>query len=284
MIYISKPKRKYCYKMVQYVQLRPCIMVKICRLHYILTPTNVFDTDRKSDRLDVDSDFCVNKPETNLAECASHALPMSEFEEKTVAIDKEKTAPSSSAANLQTRGLSAPETIKRNNKDMSFSDRTRVEMMANTQNTVRRKTMAEVLREPGNFLSSKRDGQWEEVQRRRLRNHFVGQHGKANTEATSKFKAADLKVPLFISNVHKDTQENDITDYIFAKTREKVNLFKIRTKYDRGYNSFKLLVSNSKLELFLDDKLWPDGITFRRFVNFGKSETDQTIPHGRQTK
>lgn len=97
---------------------------------------------------------------------------------------------------------------------------------------------------------------------------LIGQKGCAVTEPDGKFKAADIKVPLLISNVSKDTSEDDIVSYIRDKTSEIVSLKMINMKKVKKYNAYKLYVSRSKLNLFLDDNFWPNGITFRRFVRF----------------
>lgn len=84
----------------------------------------------------------------------------------------------------------------------------------------------------------------------------------------SNFKSADLKVPIFLSNVHKDTEPEAISDYVFKQTNEKISLIKISQRKERGYSAFKMFVPRHKLYMFLDEKLWPKGIIFRRFVNF----------------
>lgn len=112
------------------------------------------------------------------------------------------------------------------------------------------------------------EGEWKVVQKRRFRNHLISQRGIAVAKSgENRFKAADIKVPLFISNVHKDVTEQDIISYIYEKTRETVSLVKIKMKHERDYNAYKLFVTKYKLDAFLDDKLWPAGISFRRFVN-----------------
>lgn len=108
--------------------------------------------------------------------------------------------------------------------------------------------------------------QWVEVQRRRYKNRFTGIIGKG--ESNNKFKAADTKIQLFISNVHKDTTEQDIQEYIKHKTQDIVTLEKIHMKIDKGHNAFKVLVSQRKLSMFLNDALWPEGISFRKFITF----------------
>ncbi|PZC87383.1 hypothetical protein B5X24_HaOG215639 [Helicoverpa armigera] len=99
-------------------------------------------------------------------------------------------------------------------------------------------------------------------------NRLVSQRGRASPEPDVKFRAADVKVPLLISNVSTDTQEDDIIRYIKLKTNESVSLKKINVKSFKKYNAYKLFVSKHKVDVFLNDKLWPEGITFRRFVHF----------------
>lgn len=107
----------------------------------------------------------------------------------------------------------------------------------------------------------------------------MGQKGRASTAPDVKFKAAVIKVPVFISNVCKETSEQDIMSYIKDKTKEEVSLKKIKMKSDRKYNAYKLFVSKDKLDLFLNDEFWPDGITFRRFVHFmyGTKQVGRTV-------
>lgn len=115
----------------------------------------------------------------------------------------------------------------------------------------------------------KSDDGWTTIVRKKsvLRNRFTSETGRASGDL--KFKAAPVpKVPLYISNVCKSTTESDIAEYIFKKTSESVVLEKINCKRERDYNSFKLFVSRNKLHIFMDSAVWPEGISFRRFVLF----------------
>lgn len=116
----------------------------------------------------------------------------------------------------------------------------------------------------------KDDGEgWQRVshRRRHLNYRYHGTAGSAKDNA-GKFKAAVKKVPIFITKVHKETTEKDITDYVYQKTQEVISLERILLKYPKPYNAFKFFVAESKLSLFLSSGLWPEGIIFRRFVNF----------------
>lgn len=128
--------------------------------------------------------------------------------------------------------------------------------------------MADIAKKGEWKAQNTRTNEWVTVQKRRYRNRFAGKTGKAAMDNSEKFKAAEIKIPLFISNVNKETAEEDICEYIKNKTSEVVSLEKIKMKKERPYNAYKMLVNKNKLEIFLDDQFWPDGITFRRFIHF----------------
>ncbi|XP_072931500.1 uncharacterized protein [Epargyreus clarus] len=124
------------------------------------------------------------------------------------------------------------------------------------------------------------NSEWKIVQRKTSKKYkLIGQKGCASTSPNGKFKAADVKIPLFISNVSKEASEQDIISYIQDKTSEDVTLKKIQVKSNKKYNAFKVYVPKNKVELFLKDDFWPDGITFRRFVRFlyGTKQIDRNV-------
>ncbi|XP_060810044.1 uncharacterized protein LOC132904139 [Amyelois transitella] len=96
---------------------------------------------------------------------------------------------------------------------------------------------------------------------------LIGQKGRAPVAPNGNFKAADTKIPLLISNVSKETSEDDIVKYIDIKTNENVSLKKLNMRKTKRYDAYKLYVSKQKLDIFLNDEFWPNGITFRRFVH-----------------
>lgn len=137
-------------------------------------------------------------------------------------------------------------------------------------NVSQRVSMADMVRKESEWKSNNPSSEWILVQRNKLRNRFMERTGKAVINSDAKFKAAENRIPLFISNVNKDASEMDICEYVQSKTKEKVTMEKTKMKTDRPYNAFKMYVSKHKLDLYLDDNLWPDGIRFRRFVHFRK--------------
>lgn len=120
---------------------------------------------------------------------------------------------------------------------------------------------------------------WTEVTKRRNKhvNRFVGRVGKAQTNTNSKFRAANNMTKLFISNVHTETKAEDISEYIFETTQVSVMLEKVEMKRQKRHNSYKFSVPSHKLRLFLDDNLWPDGISFRKYIHFRPRINEETF-------
>lgn len=103
--------------------------------------------------------------------------------------------------------------------------------------------------------------------KKRIKYRYHGKSGMAS-DMDCTFKAADKKVPIFITNVHIDTVQDDIVKYIKSKTEDSVSLQRINSTRQKGYVAYKFFVSETKLAMYLDEQLWPRGIIFRRFVNF----------------
>ncbi|CAG9560090.1 unnamed protein product [Danaus chrysippus] len=134
-------------------------------------------------------------------------------------------------------------------------------MMSNT------KTIAEIVRE-GKWNKQKQDDEWIRVQRKRTRNRFMGHRGKAILEPGNKFKAAEIKIPIYIYNVSKEVSVCDIHAYIKTKTTLDVDIEKITMKIKKDYESYKIFIPKHKLELFMSDEFWPEGVAYRRFFDF----------------
>ncbi|KAJ8727230.1 hypothetical protein PYW08_015627 [Mythimna loreyi] len=132
-----------------------------------------------------------------------------------------------------------------------------------------KKSLADIVRN-GDWKIPKEDKEWTLVQRKRLRNRFIASRGKAVSSSNSNFKAADIKIPIYIYNVAKDVPVCDILSYIASKTDVTVHLEKMSMKVPKSYDAYKVLVPKHKLETFLNDDFWPEGVAYRRFVNFNK--------------
>lgn len=138
------------------------------------------------------------------------------------------------------------------------------------QKTAADRTIAEIVNTDSEWKKEMQSDEWLLVQKRRFRNQLVGSKGKAVINSSMKFKAADIKIPLFINNVDKNTNEKDIIEYIEQKTRVTVTIKKIDMRKQKRYDAYKIFVPHTKLSLFLDDDLWPEGIQFRKFIYFNR--------------
>lgn len=121
--------------------------------------------------------------------------------------------------------------------------------------------------------SQKSDEKWTLVQRKknRLRNRFVGNTGTAIVPSDNNFKAASTLVPIYVYNVSKETSENDIKSYLLKKTSLEIKLEKINMKSNRNYNGFIVFVPKQKYGMFMTEDFWPDGVLYRRFVDYNRN-------------
>ncbi|XP_061715306.1 uncharacterized protein LOC133523647 [Cydia pomonella] len=116
---------------------------------------------------------------------------------------------------------------------------------------------------------SNNEGKWEKVESRKKQRkyRYHGKYGIAR-DLQCNFKAAERKVPVLITNVHRETTENDIIQYIYGQTKDTVSLKEINIQKRRDYKAYKMYVSKNKLHMYLNENLWPEDIIFRRFVNY----------------
>lgn len=64
----------------------------------------------------------------------------------------------------------------------------------------------------------------------------------------------------------------DIEKYIKCKTDIDVTLQKIDMKRKKDYSAYKFLIPKHKLSMFMDENLWSDGVSFRKFITMRKSD------------
>lgn len=135
----------------------------------------------------------------------------------------------------------------------------------------RKQTAADIVKQSLSLTENRvNDEGWTEVKKKNryhLKNRLTGMRGVASDSAES-FRAAERNVPIFITNVHKSATEADIVSYIMRKTQVSVKLEKINAKRQSEHYAYKFFVAPSKVQTFLDDKLWPQGVIFRKFVHF----------------
>lgn len=70
----------------------------------------------------------------------------------------------------------------------------------------------------------------------------------------------------------------DIKNYIKSKTSVDVILQNIEMKLAKDYVAYKFFIPKNKLPVFMDENLWPSGVSFRKYVNFYKPRETQPAP------
>lgn len=123
-------------------------------------------------------------------------------------------------------------------------------------------------RSNGSMQNNKNE--WTLVRRKRNKNKFIGKKGIADVTTECKFKAASTKIPFYIYNVSKECQPADIIEYIKCKTDIEVKLEQINMKLKKDYEAYKFLIPKETLSIFMNENLWPSGISFRKYVTFNK--------------
>lgn len=131
---------------------------------------------------------------------------------------------------------------------------------------------------PAPQVTDKQNGEDDWIRVNKKKKRFRGMRGTASVDTGTKLKAADIQIPLYIYNISKENTERDVAEYVYAKTQINIVPEKINMKSSRDYNSFKFYVLRSKMSLFMDNSLWPEGIYFRKYFLFGnrnKTSVDQ---------
>ncbi|XP_022837228.1 uncharacterized protein LOC111364553 [Spodoptera litura] len=128
-------------------------------------------------------------------------------------------------------------------------------------------TMAEAVKNATIPSHNSKQGEyeWSTVQHKRRK--ISNRRGVAQPLEQFNFKAAERKISLYISRVHKETTPGDIEAFIKYKTDLNVQVYKINNIINE-FNAFKVVVPLNSVDLFLNDngdRFWPADIVFRKF-------------------
>ncbi|CAG9792589.1 unnamed protein product [Diatraea saccharalis] len=130
-------------------------------------------------------------------------------------------APTDKIARISTTCKTDQSIINRSLTERSSRNNSRENISSITPIT--KKTAAETLRDTVGQRSQNMNDGWKKVEYKKRKNKLTNiKIGKANIEPDGKFKAADIKLPIFISNVSKHTTEDDILEYIKNNTNEEI--------------------------------------------------------------
>lgn len=125
------------------------------------------------------------------------------------------------------------------------------------------------------FSEIVKEGEWK-MQRNRVNNRFIGNKGTAIADPKGKFKAVNEKVVMYIYHVDKEVTGSDIVEYVRDKSGIEVDVEKMYMKILKSYDSYKIFVPKLKLELFMKESFWPEGISFRKFIGTSKNDINKS--------
>lgn len=82
---------------------------------------------------------------------------------------------------------------------------------------------------------------------------------------SNKLQIADLTSSIYISRLNKTTNLDDVKDYLKEKGEECSKIELLTQKHETDFCSYKLTVPRRKLDIFLSNDFWPEGVKFRMF-------------------
>lgn len=101
--------------------------------------------------------------------------------------------------------------------------------------------------------------------------------GNANRCGTakmiSKIQVADLSSAVYISRLSKSTSIDDIKDHILNMKETCTDVHVLTQQRETEFNSYKVIIPKSKLNTFLSNEFWPEGVRYRIFREYPKRIT-----------
>lgn len=119
--------------------------------------------------------------------------------------------------------------------------------------------------------------------RQRIENYTVPRQistyqskNKRGTNTSTTLKAAEQKIPIYISRFSVDCTETDIKNYISENGLESYGIETLNQRKDTDFKSFKVLLAKKDLDTVLKEEFWPESIVFRIYKQAG-SRNNGTI-------
>lgn len=78
-------------------------------------------------------------------------------------------------------------------------------------------------------------------------------------------QVAESLCSIYVSRAKTVVTEKDIKDHILEMGEECISVEKLKQNHATSFNSFKIVVTASRLTKFLDSSFWPSGLVYRRY-------------------
>ena len=114
--------------------------------------------------------------------------------------------------------------------------------------------------------------------RQRIENYTVPRQvatyqskNKRGTNTTSTLKAAEQKIPIYVSRFANECTEEDIKNYFTENGHTIYGIETLNQRKNTDFKSFKVVVAKKDLESVLKEEFWPESIVFRIYKQ-GKND------------
>lgn len=84
----------------------------------------------------------------------------------------------------------------------------------------------------------------------------------------SKIQVAELTSSVYISRLTKSTTIDNIKEHITDMGQECCDIHLLKQQKLTDFNSFRVVIPKSKLEVFLSNEFWPEGVKYRIFREY----------------
>lgn len=153
-------------------------------------------------------------------------------------------------------------------EDVTYITKKKDKLKSNNEETpenMKEKTSAEsqiiISEDPQIIMETNSD--YSSIIKRQRKTNSSGITGKGSTNINN-LKAAEKKIEMYITRLHKDTTVNDITEFLKKKFPE-VRCEQGQSKFPECYSSFKITINENNYNSFMNPDLWPSGIYINKF-------------------
>lgn len=86
-----------------------------------------------------------------------------------------------------------------------------------------------------------------------------------SAKLNSKLQVAELPVSIYVSRLSKATTAKNIKEHIVDMGEVCLDVQLLAQKNETSFNSFKVIIPKNKINVFLANNFWPEGIKYRLF-------------------
>lgn len=102
---------------------------------------------------------------------------------------------------------------------------------------------------------------------------------RGTLQNATKLQAAETYAYIYLSRAKKQIQENDIKEYIQQMNEQCYAVEMLKQNRETNFNSFKITILATKLNIFLKNDFWPENLVFRKYRQQRSPRNDTVVPN-----